>query len=42
MAHVALRDNDTELLDSAKTAIAAWDNTQLTQEDKYLIKLLSE
>lgn len=42
MAHVALRDDDSELLDTAKAAIAAWDNTQLTQEDKYLIELLSE
>ena len=42
MAHVALRDKDTELLGSAKAAIAAWDNAQLTQEDKYLIELLSE
>jgi hypothetical protein len=42
MAHVALRDNDTELLEATKSAIAAWDNTQLMQEDKYLIELLSE
>ena len=42
MAHVALRDDDSELMASAKAAIAAWDNTQLTQEDKYLIELLSE
>lgn len=42
IAHVALRDDESELLDSAKTAIAAWDNTQMTQEDKYLIELLSE
>jgi hypothetical protein len=41
MAHVALRDNDTELLEATKSAIAAWDNTQLTQEDKYLTELLS-
>ena len=41
MAHVALCDDDAELLDSAKAAINAWDNTQLTQEDKYLIELLS-
>ena len=42
MAHVALRDDDSELLDSTKSAITAWDNTQLTQEDKYLIELQSE
>ena len=42
MAHVALRDNDTELLEATKSAIAVWDNTKLMQEDKYLIELLSE
>ena len=42
MAHVALRDDDPVLLASAKTAITAWDSTQLTQEDKYLTELLSE
>ena len=42
MAHVALRDDDPELLASAKTAITTWNSTQLTQEDKYLNELLSE
>ena len=42
MAHVALRDDDSELLDSAKAAIAACDSTELSQEDQYLIELLSE
>ena len=41
MAQVALRDRDLELLDSAKAAINAWDSTQLTQEDKYLVELQS-
>ena len=39
MAHVALRDGDPDLLAAAKASIAAWDSTQLTQEDKYLIEL---
>lgn len=42
MAHVALSDDDSELLDSAKAAIAACDSTELSQEDQYLIELLSE
>ena len=42
MAHVALRDNNSEFLDSAKTAIATWDKSQLTQEDQYLVELQCE
>lgn len=42
MAHVALCDDDSELLDSAKATITALDSTELTQEDQFLIELLSE
>ena len=42
MAHVALRDDNSEILDSAKAAIATWDKSQLTQEDEYLVELQCE
>lgn len=42
LAHITFGDDDPETIEAVNSAIATWDNTQLTQEDQYLIELLGD